>query len=222
MCLHTHTQFMDYFFVNSSCPWQNANNVQISYWVNYQINSWTAFVYIISDARNPQILSVSNSPDWPETCSNPPLSLWSARIRGTKCYMTSYNLSSVVAIAKKMIRKENSRVSICIISKFTNSLVYMASSKTAKSYIGTGLKIQKKKKKNLLMWRMHPLSKEALSCCKQNGFIFVLQSSFLLGQKSTLWEYKIVLHNFQFLCWVLACRSKDGYFSGSCGSNPCG
>lgn len=144
---HTHTQFMDYFFVNSSCPWQNANNVQISYWVNYQINSWTAFVYIISDARNPQILSVSNSPDWPETCSNPPLSLWSARIRGTKCYMTSYNLSSVVAIAKKMIRKENSRVSICIISKFTNSLVYMASSKTAKSYIGTGLKIQKKKKK---------------------------------------------------------------------------
>lgn len=107
MCLsscvytHTHTQFMDYFFVNSSCPWQNANNVQISYWVNYQINSWTAFVYIISDARNPQILSVSNSPDWPETCSNPPLSLWSTRIRGTKCYMTSYNLSSVVAIAKK-------------------------------------------------------------------------------------------------------------------------
>lgn len=65
-----------------------------------------------------------------------------------------------------------------------------------------------------------PIEMKALSCCKQNGFIFVLQSSFLLGQKSTLWEYKIV-HTIQFLCWVLACRSKDANFSRSSGSNPC-
>lgn len=72
--------------------------------------------------------------------------------------MSSYILSSAVAIAKKKkknIRKKNSRVSICIFSKFKNSLVYIASSKRAKVYIGTSLKIKKK----LLMWRMHPLSK---------------------------------------------------------------
>lgn len=127
--------------------------------------------------------------------------------------MTSYNLSSVVAIAKKMIRKENSRVSICIISKFTNSLVYMASSKTAKSYIGTGLKIQKKKK-TFSCEECIPYRKKHLAVVNKMDLYLCYKAHFYLDRKVLCGNIKLYSTIFSFCVGCLHAGQRTGISLG--------